>query len=232
LTRGLTATEVRLMFDSASKRCKTCGEVKPLGEYTKDRDKRDGHRGSCRECERRRDRRRYQENRDAKLEYQRQYYEANVQAVRDYQLRYREANPDKISERNQRWYQANHEEATAARRRYHEANRDRLNANQRQRSARIRDAVLEHYGRICACPDCYSTESLGIDHIDGNGRQHRLELFGNNAWKSGAVRFHYWLIKNNFPPGFQTLCGRCNTSKGTGERCRLVHENDVENDAW
>jgi len=218
--------------DHASKRCRMCGEAKPLGQFTRDRSKRDGHRNSCRDCEHERDRQRYQENREAKLAYQERYYQANGEAVRDYQRRYREANPEKIRERDRRYNEANREKIAEWHRQYEDANREKINGLQRRRAARYRAIVLGHYGQVCACPGCYSTQALGIDHIDGTGRQHRQELFGDHT--RGGVDFHYWLIKNNFPPGYQTLCSRCNTSKGSGDHCWLDHdlEYDAENDAW
>lgn len=51
---------------------------------------------------------------------------------------------------------------------------------------------------------------LCIDHIDGGGNKHRAEIKGD---------FYRWLIDNNFPPGFQTLCHNCNMAKGLYGRC-------------
>lgn len=221
------------MPDHATKRCRKCGEVKPAGQFYRDRSKRDGYRNSCRECEREHDRRRYPERRDAHLENSRQNYQANGEAIREYQRQYRASHPEKIRERDQRYYQENREVLAVQHRQREDANREKIREGQRRRAAGYREAVLEHYGRACACPGCYSTENLGIDHINGDGREHRAELFGKNQ-KGGGSRFHFWLVKNSFPAGFQTLCSRCNTSKGTSDRCWLDHdlEYDVENDAW
>lgn len=41
---------------------------------------------------------------------------------------------------------------------------------------------------------------LSIDHIKGGGNKH-LKLIKGNLYN--------WLIKNNFPTGFQTLCMNC-----------------------
>ena len=43
----------------------------------------------------------------------------------------------------------------------------------------------------------------GIDHINGKGTEHRKKI---------GFNIYPWLVKNNFPEGFQTLC--CNCSKG------------------
>lgn len=90
-----------------------------------------------------------------------------------------------------------------------------------QRSYRqLRKAVLDHYGHACAC--CDSAERLHVDHVNGDGAAHRMELFGDPV-KSSTGSFYRWLIANNFPDGFQTLCERCNRSKGSGPRCLLDH---------
>jgi hypothetical protein len=89
--------------------------------------------------------------------------------------------------------------------------------NQRDREYRddIRAAVLDHYGWECAC--CRAEDRLTIDHIDGGGELHRLEI----GRRSTAI--YLWLIKNGYPPGFQTLCMPCNQSKAGTDRCRLSH---------
>jgi predicted restriction endonuclease len=67
-----------------------------------------------------------------------------------------------------------------------------------------RDQVFEHYGQACDC--CGSTRALQIDHIEGRGNIHRKALRGAN--------FYYWLIRNNLPEGYRTLCAKCNASLG------------------
>ena len=91
-------------------------------------------------------------------------------------------------------------------------------ALKRRHSARVRVQVFDHYGWACAC--CGTTEGrLTIDHIDGNGRAHRIELFG--APNSAGMPFYAWLVRNGFPGGFQTLCSRCNNAKGASPACPL-----------
>ena len=72
--------------------------------------------------------------------------------------------------------------------------------------------VFDHYGLTCAC--CGTPDNLTIDHVHGGGTEHIKTL---------GMRFHTWLIVNDFPAGFQTLCLSCNSSKGQGERCRQPH---------
>jgi len=75
--------------------------------------------------------------------------------------------------------------------------------------------VLAHYGASCAC--CGSVEFLCIDHVDGDGKRHRKEILKSN----NAAHFHAWLKAQGWPPGFQTLCTRCNVSKGRAFTCAI-----------
>jgi len=110
--------------------------------------------------------------------------------------------------------------SSAASRRWREANPEKYqkqnHEGQRCLTAAASAAVFAHYGHACAC--CGSTERLTIDHINGDGKRHREEIRANNG-----PSFHRWLIKNNFPSGFQTLCLLCNRSKGDGPACRIDH---------
>jgi hypothetical protein len=79
----------------------------------------------------------------------------------------------------------------------------------RERVKANKDKVYAAYGGyICAC--CKETEPdfLSIDHINNDGALHRKSLFG-----TGKGSIHGWLIKNNYPPGFQVLCMNCQIGK-------------------
>lgn len=89
---------------------------------------------------------------------------------------------------------------------------------QQRHVARLKAQVFSHYGQRCAC--CGSTKHLSIDALDGDGRQQRTELLGD---QHAGVLIYRWLVAHRFPPGWQTLCRRCNISKGVGVACRLVH---------
>ena len=101
---------------------------------------------------------------------------------RTYQQTYRAKNPDKVDK----------------------ANRE----TQRAYNKRIRDEVLEAYGKKCICCGETHTEFLEIDHLNGDGALERKELSG------GAALFR--MIKSlGFPKDrYQILCGNCNGSFG------------------
>jgi len=100
-------------------------------------------------------------------------------------------------------------------------NQSRCKSCRKRANQQLRATVFDRYGDACAC--CQSTANLGIDHVDGNGRAHRDELFGRGGGRASGYEFYVWLIKSGFPEGFQILCGPCNASKQKGPSCRLDH---------
>ena len=79
----------------------------------------------------------------------------------------------------------------------------------RVRTKTKKDQVYAAYGGYnCSC--CGETEPsfLTIDHMYNNGAQMRREVHG----PTGIMMLN-WLIKNNFPEGFQILCWNCQWGK-------------------
>jgi hypothetical protein len=123
--------------------------------------------------------------------------------------RYRENTKD-ILARNEAWRKANISRWESKQREYR--NRKRMEQ---------RNQVLVHYGGKCAC--CGESEPLflTIDHIDGNGAQHRRMIGKTDMWK--------WLCQQNFPGGYRLLCFNCNAGRyRNGGRC--PHEDSKLNE--
>lgn len=75
---------------------------------------------------------------------------------------------------------------------------------QYRRNLKIR--VFKAYSKgkpKCRCCKEDNPVFLCIDHIDGGGHKHIKEV--------GDL--YRWLVKNNFPKGFQVLCYNCNRGK-------------------
>ncbi|MBA7490209.1 hypothetical protein ES702_00744 [subsurface metagenome] len=91
------------------------------------------------------------------------------------------------------------------------------NKYSRRRRAEIRLIVLKHYGGDppkCACCGEKHLEFLTIDHINGGGRKHEIQIK-----KQGYRTVTEWLYRNNFPKGFRVLCWNCNSCLGTYGYC-------------
>lgn len=99
---------------------------------------------------------------------------------------------------------------------YCQRNKARLLSQQKERTRKQKIAVLTAYGGlICACCGETHLEFLSLNHLNGGGNQHRKEV--KNLYR--------WLIKNNFPPGYNVLCMNCNFADGKAEGgCPHVRE--------
>ena len=64
--------------------------------------------------------------------------------------------------------------------------------------------VLIHYGFKCAMCGYENIDALTVDHINDDGYL---------QYESGGHTLYRWLIKNNYPPGFQILCANCQMIK-------------------
>lgn len=73
-----------------------------------------------------------------------------------------------------------------------------------------RKTVINHYSNgtnICSCCGESIQILLTIDHMNDNGAEQRKYEDLN------SFKLVMWLIKNNFPPGFQVMCFSCNSGR-------------------
>lgn len=121
-------------------------------------------------------------------------------------------NHEEMLEHHRNYYYANRERIRENQKKYREKNREKYNAMTREHHRKKKLEVLIHYGGNhpkCACCGEDIIEFLTIDHIYGGGTQHRNKV-------GYGYKFYQWLIKNNFPDGFQVLCRNCNWAKSHG----------------
>jgi len=155
-----------------------------------------------------------------------------------------------VKERNRRYYLVHRQEILKR----HQERRQELNNYQRQWQAdhkveraeydkqyrkRVKHEVLNHYSLLhgmtnpdgseitpcCGCCQESNLDLLEIDHIEGNGNEHRTQL-----GISTSTGFYLWLKKQDYPFGYQTLCKDCNLRKQfwDGERnTRPVNQYDL-----
>ena len=95
--------------------------------------------------------------------------------------------------------------------------------------------VLQYYSKNLShsdvpCCNCCGLNShiefLTIDHIAGRREmdsEHNLKKLKYTPKLSGTALV-IWIIKNNFPKGFQILCHNCNQTKGYYGKCPLENK--------
>jgi ferric-dicitrate binding protein FerR (iron transport regulator) len=149
------------------------------------------------------DEQRKAKNREAAARYRERNREAYNQRMRDW----REANREKSRVharewRNRKLAEASPEEQAAIR--AAEALKTKRNQDRRK------DQVFAAYGGYrCAC--CGESERmfLSIDHVNNDGNVERK----SGAYRSSGTAFYLWLVKQQFPPGYQVLCMNCQIGK-------------------
>lgn len=120
--------------------------------------------------------------------------------------------PAKAKEHH-RQYNAAHKPQRKA---YLERYKDKARVAHREQNQVFKRKAFEAYGGcFCACCGEAHIEFLSIDHIAGDGAEHRRELQRHSR---GTV-FYRWLSKHHYPPGFRVLCFNCNFALGAYHAC-------------
>jgi hypothetical protein len=76
------------------------------------------------------------------------------------------------------------------------------------------------YGGRCSC--CRAADDLSLDHIRGDGSEHRARY---SAAGRDATRVYRDAIATHQPDRYRVLCRLCNASAGQSpdNQCRLNH---------
>ena len=196
------------------KRCSMCEETKPATEFYWRKASRDGLQGSCKPCCRLGQRRSRERNREVLAERARRYYWANREAALERSKRWREENHDAYLEGKRRWREANREAEAESNRHWYGENRGDRAAYRKRSHVSLRGETFAHFGEECAW--CGSTERLELDHVNGDGREHREAI--------GMPRggdFYAYLRGNGWDADgyeLQVLCHSCHRAKTNDER--------------
>lgn len=177
----------------ASKACAKCHETKPLDEFAKNVRSNDGRQVRCRECQRI-----DSTIMRAKIDPSGYLKEDDIKkccdcgfrkAAREFPVRKgsKDGRQSRCSECGKKHSKAQHKAY-------------------KMDALRIYSTTEEP---SCSCCGEQRVEFLVIDHIEGNGPEHRKEV-GDNIYS--------WLKVNKYPLGFQVLCYSCNWRKGGAKK--------------
>lgn len=128
---------------------------------------------------------------------------------------WRKANPERALYHVRR-YRARYPEVVRAKERaQYSRNKESILAREKTTRDRLREEVLTAYGYACVCCGESRPEFLAIDHVNGDGAQHRREM------RSRAMAHLYRLLKKQgFPKDrFRLLCHNCNHALGLYGYC-------------
>jgi hypothetical protein len=166
------------------KKCYYCKKNLGFDCFGKNASKPDGLASECRKCKSEQDKKYREKNKKNIKNKSHNYYLKNKDYIYKKTLNYQKNNPDKVKK-------------------YSAVSR-----------TKIKTDTFSYYsnGNIkCKNCSCKDLDILTIDHINGKGSSHRIEIFGDK--KTGGCRFYFWLKRNNFPNGYQVLCFNCQFRK-------------------
>lgn len=91
---------------------------------------------------------------------------------------------------------------------------------QRNYKRDLRQRVITAYGGKCVCCGEARYVFLELDHVNGDGADHRRQLKGISPEKTtGMSKIYIDLIRKGFPSGCQVLCANCHRAKTVGVVC-------------
>jgi hypothetical protein len=142
-------------------------------------------------------------------EYNKNYYEIH----KDEQKEKREKNKDDINRRRREWRENNKGHVKKVKDEWRKNNKEKVAEYDRRLYERLKLEILSYYQSDLEChgidgkgcpSKCEDIRCLTLDHINGNGTNHRKEL--NRQGKG----IYQWIKIKNYPPEFQVLCYNCN----------------------
>lgn len=142
-------------------------------------------------------------------------YYANRDAIIARVTAWRAAHPERVSINAAASYQRHREERRAKQDEWAEANRESIAKRRADYNLMLRIDVLGHYSQgtfACACCGADQLEFLTLEHVNGDGAEHRRRL-GRNQ------HIYRELRSNGFPGGYAVLCMNCNFARGMYGYC-------------
>lgn len=138
------------------KHCPKCATDKPLSDFYKNKSRKDGHMGYCKECHKLADKSWKLSDRNNYLQVKKSQYENNKEKHTEGVYRWRKNNPDKMA---------------AIYTRYSQNNKEKVYLKNNKRRVRVKDATFvildKEIKRLYSgnCIHCGATENTTMDHL-------------------------------------------------------------------
>jgi len=73
---------------------------------------------------------------------------------------------------------------------------------------RLKSQVYRAYGNKCQCCGEMNEDFFTLDHVNGDGARHRIEICGKNS--ANPLLMYRWIIRNGYPSTIRLYCYNCN----------------------
>lgn len=159
--------------ENHSKRCPSCGEVKPLGEFAPNRSTKTGRSPYCAPCQKAYAREHYRKNRDAYIAKAAGWRGDNPERMQESRQKWVESHGDLNRAVKAAWTKRNREKMNAYKRAWRETNPDKVReyawlSNQQRRGNDRPDQLARLYRTTLLDDPCSYCGAAGgeIDHIE------------------------------------------------------------------
>jgi len=132
------------MAVNEGKRCVRCGAIKPLLEFHKHNQLKDGRRPDCKICRNKVLKKYREENGEKEAQRARAWYKDNTERAKENQRRYYVENRTATLERTRDWYRNNKAQYRAKKKEWRRNNKDKAAVYARNRRAKQADVAGVH----------------------------------------------------------------------------------------
>ena len=144
----------------------------------------------CKQCQKKYDKKRYEENSDKILKQKKEYYEENSDKILKQKKEYYKENPDKKKEYNKKYYEENSDKVNERNKKYYEENSDKILKQKKEYYEENSDKILEYNKKYRQTPN-------GKEAIKRyNSKRRNLGHEPLNAWFKGSEVHHLRYSKN------------------------------------
>ncbi len=219
----------KTLIENPIKQCSKCGIIKPIQLFRINRQMIGGYNCQCKECEHEDYRKHLITDEQLRIIEAKKPYKycpmcEETKPIREFPI-YKQSSDghttlctDCNRKRNKERYQR----GIKVRKNYRHSHKRETSEYNRNMGEQTKRDVMTHYGNgECKCVLCGYNDirALSIDHINGGGRKHRLSLNMNGG---GGINFYKWLIKEDYPEGYRTLCLNCQSIVESEKRCQKL----------
>lgn len=172
------------------KPCSTCGQMKSVSEFNRDKYRCDGLASQCRACARERLRKARQEQPEQAAEYNQRWYRANADAKRAYQRNRRSTKPGEVRESTRKWRELHSEHERSYRLARYWANPEKFRSRVKVSRDRYHDKTL---ARVKAWQKANPDKAKAIQHAANVRRKAREKnapgRFSFREWETLKARY-------------------------------------------
>lgn len=131
----------------------------------------------------------------------------------------KETTPERLAKVKSDWYQKNKDYCNTQNKEYRLSHKEELASYFLECARKLKWEVIEKLGGECACCGEKRLEFLTVDHINGDGSEHRRSLASPNG-KTSQGMIYKDIKKQGYPKDkFRVLCSNCNFSIGVWGYC-------------